>query len=188
VSLILLLVVLAVVGTGIGALARFVLPGKDPMPLWVMVGIGVVSAVVGGLIGYAILDILGAIVLAVGGAVGLVYLYRRWKRRKGPSTVTAAATAPPPAPATAPPAPATAPAPTPSAAPTTAPPTPVPTTTTVAPAPTPPSPPSAAPVTPAPAATGATEAQASRDRFCASCGTEFQGDERFCTNCGAPRD
>src|ERR1700748_2235650 len=64
-----------------GALARFALPGPDPMPLWLTVAIGLV----GGLAGTAI-------VVAIGGrkaenwagiasffvAVGLVVLYRRF--------------------------------------------------------------------------------------------------------------
>jgi uncharacterized membrane protein YeaQ/YmgE (transglycosylase-associated protein family) len=162
VELVIVLVVLAIVGTGIGALARLVLPGKDPMPLWVMVGIGVVSAVVGGLIGYAILKTVGAILLAVGGAVGLVYGYRRWKRRGKKETPAAAAPAAPVQPA----APVTQPASAPS-------PPPVQTT-----------PPAPAPA-PTPVATPVAEKE---DKFCSQCGTKFTSDERFCTNCGAQRD
>jgi hypothetical protein len=141
VELLVLLVFLAGAGAGIGALARLILPGSDPMPLWVMIAIGLVAGIVGGVIGYAILNGIGAVVLAVGGAVGLVYLYRRWKRRRTPTPAAAQGEA-----------------------------------TTL---------PAAAPVSPA--ADAATELQATQDRFCASCGSKFEGDERFCTNCGAPR-
>jgi hypothetical protein len=63
------------------------------MPPWVMIAIGLVAGIVGGAIGYAILEGIGAVVLAVGGAVGLVYLYRRWKRGRSPAAVVAPAQA-----------------------------------------------------------------------------------------------
>jgi uncharacterized membrane protein YeaQ/YmgE (transglycosylase-associated protein family) len=69
----------------VGALARFALPGPDPMPLWLTVAIGLVSFFVG-----------SGIVLAIGGrkeaswfplavfgvAVGLVVLYRRFVQKR----------------------------------------------------------------------------------------------------------
>jgi len=68
-----------------GALARFALPGPDPMPPWLTIAIGLIGFV-GGL----------AIVLAIGGrhaaswagltsffiAVGLVVLYRRFVQKR----------------------------------------------------------------------------------------------------------
>ena len=81
-ELIVTLVVVAAIGAGIGALARLFLPGPDPMPFWVMTAIGVVSALVAGAIGFAILRLAGALIFSVLGAVGLVYGYRRWKARR----------------------------------------------------------------------------------------------------------
>jgi uncharacterized membrane protein YeaQ/YmgE (transglycosylase-associated protein family) len=68
-----------------GALARFALPGPDPMPPWLTVAIGLLGTAVG-----------SAIVLAIGGrdaaswaglasffvAVGLVVIYRRFVQKR----------------------------------------------------------------------------------------------------------
>jgi uncharacterized membrane protein YeaQ/YmgE (transglycosylase-associated protein family) len=68
-----------------GALARFALPGPDPMPPWLTIAIGLVGTVAG-----------TAVVLAIGGrkdaswaglasfffAVGLVVIYRRFVQKR----------------------------------------------------------------------------------------------------------
>jgi uncharacterized membrane protein YeaQ/YmgE (transglycosylase-associated protein family) len=68
-----------------GALARFALPGPDPMPPWLTIAIGLVGTVIG-----------AGVVLAVGGrdeaswaglasffvAVGLVVIYRRFVQKR----------------------------------------------------------------------------------------------------------
>ena len=70
-------VLYAIAGLIIGAIARMILPGRQTMGLLVTMLIGVVSAVVGGLIWNAIFEgnegiaWIGSIVVAVG--VGLVY-------------------------------------------------------------------------------------------------------------------
>ncbi len=68
-----------------GALARFALPGPDPMPLWLTVAIGLV----GGAAGTAIVYALGgrkaeswAGVASFFVAVGLVVLYRRFVQKR----------------------------------------------------------------------------------------------------------
>ena len=68
-----------------GALARFALPGPDPMPLWLTIGIGLLAGVVG--FG-AVLGIGGRGAASWGGlasfgvAVGLVVLYRRFVQKR----------------------------------------------------------------------------------------------------------
>ena len=72
----------------IGALARFLVPGKDPMAWWQTILLGITGSVVGGWIGSLVdLGISGSILgvpiagllLGTGGAV-LVLLVLRWVR------------------------------------------------------------------------------------------------------------
>jgi len=74
---------LAVFGLVIGALGRLAVPGPDPMPLWTTVLLGVVGAIVGGGIGYALIDEAGYFLGAVVFAALLVIGYRRVFQRRG---------------------------------------------------------------------------------------------------------
>jgi uncharacterized membrane protein YeaQ/YmgE (transglycosylase-associated protein family) len=69
----------------IGAVARFALPGPDPMPAWLTVAIGLVGTAIGyGLvlgIGGKKSASWGALV-SVGAAVGLVMIYRRFVQKR----------------------------------------------------------------------------------------------------------
>jgi len=75
-----------IMGLIVGALAKFIMPGKDPGGLVVTILIGIAGAFVGGYIG----TFLGfgkvtgfntmSLVLAVGGAVLLLFLYRMIKK------------------------------------------------------------------------------------------------------------
>lgn len=74
---------LIVGGFIIGVLARWALPGPDPMPWYATIALGIGGAIVGGivfglLIGHAI-GFLGAFT----GAVLLLYLYRRFAQGRG---------------------------------------------------------------------------------------------------------
>lgn len=67
-----------------GALARFAVPGPDPMPVWLTLVIGVVGTSIGGGIAYAIvgrnltwINIAGFLV-----AIGLVIAYRRFVQKR----------------------------------------------------------------------------------------------------------
>jgi uncharacterized membrane protein YeaQ/YmgE (transglycosylase-associated protein family) len=62
---------LIVVGLVIGALGRLVHPGKDPIPIWLTIVIGVAAAIIAGLL---ISGLLGFILLAVIIAAVLVVL------------------------------------------------------------------------------------------------------------------
>ena len=80
-------------GLIIGALARFALPGKDPMPIWKTILLGVAGSIVGGLLA----GLLGVIdgdetvtpgeagasfVASLLGAILLLYLYRRFVQKR----------------------------------------------------------------------------------------------------------
>jgi uncharacterized membrane protein YeaQ/YmgE (transglycosylase-associated protein family) len=75
-----------VMGLLVGALAKFIMPGDDPGGFFVTIGIGIAGAFIGGAIG-SFLGIgeftgfnLGSIVIAVGGALLLLFGYRRFKK------------------------------------------------------------------------------------------------------------
>ena len=80
------LIVLAVQGLIIGALARLALPGKDPMSVPMTIGIGIAGSFIGGLVMLAITGgrNAGGIIVSVAGATLIVYLIRR--RRGGSLT------------------------------------------------------------------------------------------------------
>lgn len=74
-----IIILFAVQGLIIGALARLALPGRDPMSIWATMGIGMASSFIAGLVVYALTDgreapgFFGAFVVAV----LAVYLIRR---------------------------------------------------------------------------------------------------------------
>ena len=72
------IIALIVGGFIIGVLARWALPGPDPMPWYATAGLGIGGSIVGGIIFNILfgtsLGFLGAFI----GAVFLLYLYRRF--------------------------------------------------------------------------------------------------------------
>lgn len=76
----------ALLGLIVGALAKFLMPGKDPGGILVTMGIGIAGAFVGGYLG-TLLGIGGvggfdltSIAIATGGAMLLLFGYRALKR------------------------------------------------------------------------------------------------------------
>ncbi|HEY3962906.1 MAG TPA: hypothetical protein VGL84_10305 [Gaiellaceae bacterium] len=67
-----------------GGLARFALPGPDPMPIWLTVAIGLVGSVVGAVVGDAISNGNAYVVsfLSFGVAIALVAAYRHYVQRR----------------------------------------------------------------------------------------------------------
>lgn len=55
---------LLIIGLVIGAIGRFVVPGRDPMPWWLTLVIGVVGAIVGGIFFGGFLKYVLAVVIA----------------------------------------------------------------------------------------------------------------------------
>jgi uncharacterized membrane protein YeaQ/YmgE (transglycosylase-associated protein family) len=85
------LILVALSGLIVGALARLALPGPDPMSIWMTMGIGIAGSLIAGLIMAALTGRnAGSFVLSVLVATGLVYLVRRrrgqtlWSTRRVP--------------------------------------------------------------------------------------------------------
>jgi len=78
--------VLAILISGFitGGLARFAIPGPDPMPIWLTLAIGLTGSIVGAVIGDAIAGDNGYVVsfLSFGIAVALVASYRHFVQRR----------------------------------------------------------------------------------------------------------
>jgi len=75
-----------VIGLIAGALAKFIMPGKDPGGIFITILIGIAGAFVGGFVG-SFLGFgpvtgfnAGSLIVAVGGAVLLLFLYRFVKK------------------------------------------------------------------------------------------------------------
>jgi uncharacterized membrane protein YeaQ/YmgE (transglycosylase-associated protein family) len=85
-GLLVYLIVLAISGLIVGALARLALPGPDPMSIWMTILIGLAGSFIGGLVMLAITggQNAGGIVVSVAAATLIVYLIRR--RRGGSIT------------------------------------------------------------------------------------------------------
>lgn len=78
--------VLAIVASGFitGGLARFAIPGPDPMPVWLTIAIGLTGSIVGAVVGRAVSDDNGYAVsfLSFGVAISLVAGYRRFVQHR----------------------------------------------------------------------------------------------------------
>jgi uncharacterized membrane protein YeaQ/YmgE (transglycosylase-associated protein family) len=77
--------VIAILLTGliVGALGRLAVPGRDPMPLWLTILIGIVGSFVGGVVAVAIgFGVGGVFVLSVLAATLIVIAYRRIVQRR----------------------------------------------------------------------------------------------------------
>lgn len=73
-----------VLGLAVGSLARWAVPGPDPMPLWLTIFIGLTGSLVGGGITAAIVgtstrgDLFATVMVSIGVAALLVIAYRRF--------------------------------------------------------------------------------------------------------------
>ncbi len=78
--------VLAILVSGFvtGGLARFALPGPDPMPVWLTIAIGLVGSIVGAVVGKAVSNDNAYVIsfLSFGVAVSLVAAYRHFVQRR----------------------------------------------------------------------------------------------------------
>lgn len=78
--------VLAIVISGFftGALARFAIPGPDPMPIWLTLAIGLTGSIVGAVVGKAISNDNAYVIsfLSFGVAIALVASYRHFVQRR----------------------------------------------------------------------------------------------------------
>jgi uncharacterized membrane protein YeaQ/YmgE (transglycosylase-associated protein family) len=77
-----------IMGLIVGVLAKWIMPGKDPGGLFITIGIGIAGAFVGGFIGAklgfgAVTGFnIGSILIATGGAVLLLAIYRAMKKKQ----------------------------------------------------------------------------------------------------------
>ncbi|MEM9991345.1 MAG: GlsB/YeaQ/YmgE family stress response membrane protein [Bacteroidota bacterium] len=72
------------IGLLAGALAKFLMPGKDPGGMIITILLGIAGSVVGGYVGRMVgivgNGLLGELLVATGGAVLLLFLYRMIKK------------------------------------------------------------------------------------------------------------
>jgi uncharacterized membrane protein YeaQ/YmgE (transglycosylase-associated protein family) len=80
------LILLALSGLAIGALARLLLPGRDPMSLLETMLVGIGGSLIAGLIAYYVFDRKTGpgLLLSVLCAVGIVYAVRKYRERAEP--------------------------------------------------------------------------------------------------------
>jgi uncharacterized membrane protein YeaQ/YmgE (transglycosylase-associated protein family) len=72
------IVAILLTGLIVGALGRLAVPGRDPMPLWQTILIGIVGSIVGGVVAIALgFGVGGVFVLSVLAATLIVIAYRR---------------------------------------------------------------------------------------------------------------
>jgi uncharacterized membrane protein YeaQ/YmgE (transglycosylase-associated protein family) len=84
VDVLVFVLVVALSGLVIGALARLAVPGPDPMPIWQTIALGLVGSFVGGLLAQLLgFEAGGGILFAVLGSVLLLILYRRVVQNRG---------------------------------------------------------------------------------------------------------
>ncbi len=77
-GLVMFLLILAAIGLLTGALARFLLPGPDPMSLPATAGFGIAGSFLGGFVGrFTNLGPVPSYVLSVGGAMLLIWFFKR---------------------------------------------------------------------------------------------------------------
>jgi uncharacterized membrane protein YeaQ/YmgE (transglycosylase-associated protein family) len=81
-GILVLILLLAVSGLVVGALARLALPGPDPMGILATIGLGLAGSFVGGLIAYLFMGRSGGIIFSILGAILLLYLYRRFVQHR----------------------------------------------------------------------------------------------------------
>jgi uncharacterized membrane protein YeaQ/YmgE (transglycosylase-associated protein family) len=77
-----------VFGLVVGAIARFLMPGRDPGGFFATTMIGMIGALVGGLIGRYLLGrgegYTPGWIMSIAGALILLWLYRRFSCRQAP--------------------------------------------------------------------------------------------------------
>lgn len=75
---------LIVTGLVLGALARLLVPGPDPMSIGATILLGICGSIVGGLVGYALFDTNGGgFLLALVTTIVLLLIVRATRRRSG---------------------------------------------------------------------------------------------------------
>ena len=81
-SLIVFLIILAVGGLIVGALARLAVPGPDPMGIGGTILLGIGGSFIGGIIARVTIGTYGGFVFALVGAIILLILYRKFVQHR----------------------------------------------------------------------------------------------------------
>ncbi len=87
------IVYVLVAGLIIGVLARFAVPGKDPLKLWQTILLGIAGSILGGLVAglLGVIDgddtvqpgeAMGSFLFSLGGAIVLLILYRKLVQKR----------------------------------------------------------------------------------------------------------
>jgi len=66
----------------IGGLARWAIPGPDPMPIWMTIAIGIGGSLIGGIVSRLLFGTATSFFFAFLGAVLLVILYRKYVQHR----------------------------------------------------------------------------------------------------------
>ena len=77
------LIVFALVGLIVGALARLALPGPDPMSIWMTIALGLAGSFLAGIVTRLLWHAPAGFIASVLGAMVLLYLYRRFAQHRG---------------------------------------------------------------------------------------------------------
>jgi uncharacterized membrane protein YeaQ/YmgE (transglycosylase-associated protein family) len=77
------IVAILISGLVIGALGRLAVPGRDPMPIWMTILLGIVGSIVGGIAAVALgFGVGGVFVLSVLAATLIVIAYRKLVQKR----------------------------------------------------------------------------------------------------------
>jgi uncharacterized membrane protein YeaQ/YmgE (transglycosylase-associated protein family) len=77
------ILLLILFGFFVGGLARWALPGPDPMPWYATVALGLGGSLIGGIMARVLIGSAGGFFFAFLGAVLLLYLYRKLVQHRG---------------------------------------------------------------------------------------------------------
>jgi uncharacterized membrane protein YeaQ/YmgE (transglycosylase-associated protein family) len=81
-GLLVFIILIAVWGFAIGGLARWAVPGPDPMSVWMTMALGIGGSFFGGLIARFLIGTYGGLLFSFLGAVLLLIAYRRWVQHR----------------------------------------------------------------------------------------------------------
>lgn len=77
------IIAILISGLVIGALGRLAVPGRDPMPIWATILLGIVGSIIGGVVAVAVgLGVGGVFVLSVLAATLIVIAYRKLVQKR----------------------------------------------------------------------------------------------------------
>ena len=71
-----------VFGLAVGALARWAVPGPDPMPVWATAALGIGGSIIGGIVARILIGTTGGLLFSFFGALLLLILYRHFVQHR----------------------------------------------------------------------------------------------------------